>query len=198
MGEQTPPPPASVTGWLRAWRDGDGEAANRLYDLVYQDLRRQAARLLRRERPGHSLEPTALVHEAYLRLARLRGGEWPSRAHFYGLAAQVMRHVLVDHARRRRALKRDGALTRVTWTEGTALAPGTGLDVLELDEALRQLAALDPDQARIVELRVFGGLSVEETAEAAGVSTATVTREWRTARAWLRRRLGAGRPGGRS
>jgi RNA polymerase sigma factor (TIGR02999 family) len=186
MAHQQP----DVTGWLRAWGRGDGEAGDRLYELVYQDLRRQAARLLRRERREHTLQPTALVHEAYLRLVQVKEGDWPSRARFYALAARVMRHVLVDHARRRGAQKREGASTRVSWAEDAGVGVRTGLDVGALDEALRQLAELDPDQARIVELRVFGGLTIEETAEAAGVSTATVTREWRTARAWLRRRLG--------
>lgn len=179
----------TVTGWLKAWGQGDSEAGSQLYELVYQNLHRQAARLLRRERRDHTLQPTALVHEAYLRLADVRDADWPSRAHFYAMAARVMRHVLVDHARRRRARKRDGALTKVAWDEGAGAATELNLDVIALEDALQELALLDPDQTRIVELRLFAGLSVEETAKVTGVSTATVKREWRTARAWLRRRL---------
>jgi RNA polymerase sigma factor (TIGR02999 family) len=180
----------AVTGWLKAWGRGESEAGSHLYELVYQNLHRQAARLLRRERRDHTLQPTALVHEAYLRLADVRGGDWPSRAHFYAMAARVMRHVLVDHARRRHAHKRDGGATRVAWEEGAGAATELNLDVLALENALQELARLDPEQTHIVELRLFAGLSVEETAEVTGVSTATVKREWRTARAWLRRRLG--------
>jgi RNA polymerase sigma factor (TIGR02999 family) len=187
-----PKAPPGVTEWLQAWSRGDVEAEERLYGLVYDELRRQASRLLRRERREHTLQPTALVHEAYLRLAELRDGQWPSRAHFFAMAARAMRHVLVDHARRRRALKRDGALTRVSWTDSALLTGPPSLDVIELETALQELAALDPDQTRIVELRLFAGLSVEETAEVTGVSTATVKREWRTARLWLRRRLARG------
>jgi RNA polymerase sigma factor (TIGR02999 family) len=189
---QAPRTPPGVTEWLQAWGRGDAEAEGRLYGLVYEELRRQAARLLRRERREHTLQPTALVHEAYLRLAELRGGQWPSRAHFFAMAARVMRHVLVDHARRRRALKRDGALTRVSWTDDAALTGPPNLDVIELEDALQELAALDPDQTRIVELRLYAGLSVEEAAEVTGVSTSTVKREWRTACLWLRRRLAHG------
>jgi RNA polymerase sigma factor (TIGR02999 family) len=181
---------ATVTGWLKAWGGGDEQAGGRLYELVYQNLHRQAARLLRRERRDHTLQPTALVHEAYLRLADARGADWPSRAHFYAMAARVMRHVLVDHARRRRALKRDGAMTRVAWDDAPGVTTEPNLDVIALEEALQELARLDPEQTHIVELRLFAGLSVEETAEVTGVSTATVKREWRTARAWLRRKLG--------
>jgi RNA polymerase sigma factor (TIGR02999 family) len=192
-----PPPkaPPGVTGWLQAWGRGDVEAEGRLYGLVYDELRRQAARLLRRERREHTLQPTALVHEAYLRLAELRGGQWPSRAHFFAMAARAMRHVLVDHARRRRALKRDGALTRVAWTDDVVATGPSDLDVVELEQALQELAALDPEQAHIVELRLFAGLTVEETAEVTGVSTSTVKREWRTARLWLKRRLARGAAG---
>lgn len=192
---QPPKTPPGVTEWLRAWGRGDVQAADRLYGLVYDELRRQAARLLRRERREHTLQPTALVHEAYLRLADLRGGQWPSRAHFFAMAARAMRHVLVDHARRRRAHKRDGALTRVSWTDSALAAGPPDLDIVELEAALQELAALDPDQTRIVELRLFAGLSVEETVEVTGVSPSTVKREWRTARLWLRRRLARGAAG---
>jgi len=192
---ETPPRSQSVTEWLRAWGKGDNGAGSELYDLVYRDLRRQAARMLRRERREHTLQPTALVHEAYLRLAEVRDGQWPSRAHFFAMAARVMRHILVDHARRRAAFKRNGELTRVPWTDDVALAGSEpDLDVMALEKALQELALLDPDQTQIVELRLFGGLSVEETAEVTGVSTATVKREWRTARAWLRRKLGGTEP----
>jgi RNA polymerase sigma factor (TIGR02999 family) len=149
---------------------------------------------MRRERRHHSLQPTGLVHEAYLRLAGSPDLAWHSRAQFFAIAARVMRQVLVDHARRRRAAKREGC--RVTLTEDAAPAAAP-LDVLDLEEALTELAALDPRQARVVELRYFAGLDVEETAEALGLSARTVKREWQTARAWLQRRLTRGREGRR-
>jgi RNA polymerase sigma factor (TIGR02999 family) len=179
-----------VTGLLRRWEEGDKEALEELMPLVYGELRRLAAHYLRIERSGHTLQPTALVHEAYLRLVDQRRVAWQNRAHFFGIAAQMMRRVLVDHARRRAAGKRDAATYRIA-PEGAE--PGAEadreLEILALHDALTGLERLDARQARIVELRFFGGLSVEETAEAAGVSTATVKREWRTARAWLRREL---------
>ena len=182
--------PKNVTGLLRRWREGDGQALEELMPLVYGELRRLAARYLRLERSDHTLQPTALVHEAYLRLVGQKNVAWQNRAHFFGLAAQLMRRILVDHARRRAAVKRDAAPTRIALEPP---APGQEADrepeILALHEALTGLERLDARQAQIVELRFFGGLSVEETAEAAGVSTATVKREWRTARAWLRREL---------
>ena len=179
-----------VTGLLRRWQEGDGQALEELMPLVYGELRRLAAHYLRVERPDHTLQPTALVHEAYMRLVDQRNVAWQNRAHFFGIAAQMMRRVLVDHARRRAAAKRDALAYRIG-LEGpdSGAGPDREPEILALHEALTQLENLDARQARIVELRFFGGLSVEETAEAAGVSTATVKREWRTARAWLRHEL---------
>jgi RNA polymerase sigma factor (TIGR02999 family) len=186
----------ALTEMLQAWSRGDADAEQQVFAAVYVELRRQAARLLRREKPGHSLQPSAVVNEAYLQLARLQDADWPSRAHFFAMAARVMRHVLVDHARRRRAGKRAGLLSRVTLDEGVAADLPPRLDVIALDRALEELRALDPDQARIVDLRFFAGLSVEETADVEGISPATVKREWRTARLWLARRLDTpGEPG---
>ncbi|MEO8563573.1 MAG: sigma-70 family RNA polymerase sigma factor [bacterium] len=182
--------PRDVTALLLAWREGDAQAGERLLPLVYDELHRQAARAMRREDEAHTLQATALVHEAYLRLVDQRRVEWKSRAHFFGVAAQAMRRVLVDHARGRLAEKRGGAMQRVTLGDAGAHASADPeLDVLALHEALERLAALDPEQARLVELRYFGGLGIEETAEALGVSGATVKREWAVARAWLRREL---------
>jgi RNA polymerase sigma-70 factor (ECF subfamily) len=181
-----------VTGLLLAWREGDAAAGERLLPAIYDELHRQAARAMRREGDAHTLQATALVHEAYLRLVDQRRIEWRSRAHFFGVAAQMMRRVLVDHARTRLAAKRGGAMQRVTLGDvdaGGGASSGDELDVLALHEALERLAALDPDQARLVELRYFGGLGIEDTAEALGVSPATVKREWAVARAWLRREL---------
>jgi RNA polymerase sigma factor (TIGR02999 family) len=183
-----PPPAGSVTALLKDWSGGDGHALERLIPLVYSELRRLAASYLRRERADHTLQPTALVHEAYLRLVDQKRVDWQSRAHFFGIAAQMMRRVLVDHARRRQAAKRGSRTYRISIAEDL---PGAERDpeLLSLDEALRGLEALDPRQARVVELRFFGGLSVEETAELLGVSPATVKREWQTARAWLAREI---------
>jgi RNA polymerase sigma factor (TIGR02999 family) len=183
-------PEREVTALLRDWSGGDREALERLMPLVYQELRRLAASYLRVERPDHTLQPTALVHEAYLRLVDQRGVSWQNRAHFFGIAAQMMRRILVDHARRRQAAKRDATALRLPamraeGEEASARDP----ELLALDQALCGLESLDARQARIVELRFFGGLTVEETAEVAGVSSATVKREWRTARAWLAREI---------
>ena len=180
-----------LTGLLRAWGDGDLEARDRVLSIVYQDLRGQASRYLRRERAGHTLEPTALVHEAYLRLVPPRE-PWQSRAHFFAVAAQAMRRILVDHARRRASIKRGGALTRVTLEAGMAVGGQREVDLLALDEALEQLSELDPRQAQIVELRFFGGLSIEETSAALGASPTTIKRDWSLARAWLHRKLRQG------
>jgi len=177
-----------VTALLRDWSGGDQRALERLIPLVYRELRKLAASYLRGERSDHTLQPTALVHEAYLRLVDQRGVDWRNRAHFFGIAARMMRRVLVDHARRRLAAKRDGAAYRISGS-GDPIEPERDPDVLALDLALDGLEALDPRQARIVELRFFGGLTVEETAEVTGISTATVKREWQTARAWLAREL---------
>ena len=185
QGEATPP---DITAALGAWAGGDAAAAERVLPELYAELRRQAARAMQRESPEHTLQATALVHEAWLRLAGQRHVEWQGRAHFLGIAGQLMRRILVDHARGRHAAKRSGG-TRVTLGD-VAAAEESGLDVLALDDALQRLAALDPDQARLVELRYFAGLSIEETARVLEVSPATVKREWAIARAWLRRELG--------
>jgi RNA polymerase sigma-70 factor, ECF subfamily len=181
-----------VTNLLRSWRRGDSAAGERLLEAVYDDLHRQAARAMHREASGHSLQATALVHEAYLRLVDQRHVDWNNRAHFFAIAAQAMRRVLVDHARGRLAAKRGGAAQQITLDDGV-LAGETGdshaVEVLALHDALERLTAIDPEQARIVELRYFAGSSIEETAAALGVSPATVKREWAVARAWLRREL---------
>ena len=161
----------------------------RLMPLVYRELRRQAAGYLRKERAGHTLQPTALVHEAYLRLHDQRDVHWQNRAHFFGVAAQAMRRILVDHARGRLRAKRGGADRRVTLTESALVAAERSVDVIDLDAALERLSVLDPRQGRVVELRYFGGLSVEETAEVLEISPATVKREWTMAKAWLHSEL---------
>jgi RNA polymerase sigma factor (TIGR02999 family) len=184
------PTTQDVTALLRAWSNGDPEAGERLLPIVYGDLRRKAARLLRGERRDHTLDPTALVHETYLRLVEQRGADWRCRAQFFGVAAQAMRRILVDHARRHGARKRGGSWDRITLDETRRAWPGErDVDVLALEDALGELAALDSDKVRLVELRFFAGLSLEETAEVLGVSPSTVSREWRLARAWLLRRL---------
>ena len=188
-----------VTGLLIAWSEGDRAALDALLPVVYAELRRQARRALRRETAGHTLQPTALVHEAYLRLVDQRPIRWQSRTHFFGVAARCMRQVLVDAARTRRAAKRGRGAHPVTLddADGVAAAPSAGgedagVEVLALDAALERLAALDPDQARLVELRYFGGLTLDDTAATLGVSAATVSREWTVARRWLRRELARG------
>ena len=182
-------PASDVTQLLLAWGAGDRSAGEQLLPAVYAELRRQATRAMRREATGHTLEATALVHEAYLRLVDQRQVEWRNRAHFFGIAAQLMRRILVDHARARHAAKRGGNVRVSTLDEAMAPPAESAVDLLALHEALDRLAVLDPDQARLVELRYFAGLNIEETAEALGVSPATVKREWAIARAWLRREL---------
>ena len=182
-----------VTGLLMAWRKGDKGAADKLMPAIYDELHRQAERAMRRESPGNTLQATALVNEAYLKLVDQSRVEWKNRAHFFGVAAQVMRRVLVDHARGRLADKRGGGAAHVTLDDFHAGAPDEGagvVDLMELNDALDKLAAMDAGQARVVELRYFTGLSIEETAEAMGTSPATVKREWAVARAWLKRELG--------
>jgi RNA polymerase sigma factor (TIGR02999 family) len=178
-----------VTGLLIAVREGHKDAADLLVQAVYEDLRSKAAAFLRRERPGHTLQPTALVHETYLRLVDQKRVVWQNRAHFLGIAAEMMRRILVDHARNRKAQKRGGSRTRVTLDEALASSGPRSLDLVALDDALNELAALDPRQSRVVELRAFGGLSVEETAEVMEISPATVKRHWSFSRAWLARRM---------
>jgi RNA polymerase sigma-70 factor, ECF subfamily len=180
---------ARVTELLIAASDGRREALDELVPLLYDDLRRLAAAHMRREPAGHSLQPTALVHETYVRLVDQRQARWLSRANFFGAAAGVMRRILVDLARTRRADKRGGRLARVTLAEDVAADSPREIDVLALHESLERMAAFSPRQERIVELRYFGGLTIEETAAVLGISDATVVREWTIAKAWLRAAL---------
>jgi RNA polymerase sigma-70 factor (ECF subfamily) len=183
MPEQTGA--GNVTQLLDQLSQGRPQAFEALLPVVYGELRRQAARYLRRERGNHTLQPTALVNEAYLRLVDQRHVRWQNRAHFFGIAAQAMRRVLVDHARGRVRLKRGGPAAQVTLDEGMLVAAERSIDLLALDKALQRLTTLDARQGQIVELRFFGGLSVEEAAEVIGISPATVKREWSMAKAWL-------------
>jgi RNA polymerase sigma-70 factor, ECF subfamily len=185
-------PEGRVTGLLRAWGAGDADARDALMPLVYQELRRRAALYLRRERADHTLQPTALVHEAYLRLAGQERVAWQNRAHFFGIAASMMRRILVDHARERHRAKRPNAAVRVMLDDRIGAADAPGCDLLLLDQALTELAALDPRQGQIVELRYFGGLTETEITALLAVSRSTVTREWQMARAWLYRRMTVG------
>jgi RNA polymerase sigma factor (TIGR02999 family) len=185
--------PEDVTDLLRAWSEGDARAGERLMPLVYAELRRRAAQHLRRERRGHTLEPTALVHEAYLRLVGQRG-TWQNRGHFYAVASGMMRRVLVDHARARRRAKRSAGV-RVSLSDIEAIRPEPEVEMLALDEALDELAVREPRQARLVELRYFGGLSESEAAEVLSISRATASRDWSLARAWLHRRVRKGTSG---
>jgi RNA polymerase sigma factor (TIGR02999 family) len=178
-----------VTELLLSWRQGDGAALDRLIPVVYDELRRVARRRLRGESPGHALQSTALVHEAYLRLVDVDRMTLKNRTHFFALAATLMRQILVDHARRRHADKRGGGATMVSLDGVLPVALPSSVDVLALDEALDALSAIDERQCRVVELRFLAGLSIDEAAEALGVSTATVEREWALAKAWLYRRL---------
>lgn len=179
-----------VTVFLKAWSGGDREAADRLMMLVYDEMRRLAASYLRQQRSDHTLQPTALVHEAYMKLIDVSQVNWQDRAHFFAVAAQTMRHILVDHARAVAADKRGGGAQKITLNEAVSFSnQPQNVDLLALDEALQKLAEQDAMQSRIVELRFFGGLTVEETAEVLRISPATVKREWSTARAWLFRRM---------
>ena len=189
---------ADVTELLAEWACGNPDALERLVPLVYRELRAIAARQLRRERGDHTLQPTALVHEAYLKLVDQRPSGWKNRGHFLAVAAQAMRRILVDHARAHRAAKRGRHFERVSveTAEGIVATPPT--DVLALDEALSRLSALDPRQGQVVELRCFGGLTIEETADAVGLSQTTVKEEWRLAKAWLHRELRRDTRAGRS
>ena len=182
-------PAPRVTELLHHWRQGDQDAREELIPLIYDELRRVARNYLRNERPDHTLQSGALVHEAYLRLRGENAPHWKNRAHFFGVAAQVMRHILVDHARTRRAAKRGGGVPPLT-LESHAVAPQfQEVDLLALDDALNRLAKLDALQSRLIELRFFGGLSIVDTAKVLNTSPATVKREWATARAWLQREL---------
>ena len=178
-----------VSELLVRWQDGDKSALNSLLPMVYDELRRLARRHLNSERPDHTLQSTALVHEAYLRLVGKSSLRVESRAHFFGIAAGLMREILVDHARRHGAVKRGANCLTLTLDESVALPQKQELDLIAVDDALNSLAAMDPRQSRIVELRFFGGLSIEETSDMLGISRSTVTREWATARVWLQREL---------
>jgi len=177
---------------LAELRAGNRSAESRLLPLVYAELRRRARRYMRGERPDHTLQPTALVHEAYLRLAGQREVDWQSRAHFFAVAAQLMRRILVDHARARKAEKRGGGEPRVALNESLAMTEEKSAELMALDEALTHLAERDPRQARAVELRFFGGLSEEEAAEVMGISLRTLKRDWSVARAWLFKEINRG------
>jgi len=185
----------NVTQLLVKWGEGDQKALDDLLPLVYSELRRLARNYLRKERPGHTLQPTALVNEAYLKLIDQKTARWQNRAQFYGVAAQLMRRILVDHARQHHAAKRGGSnqqrlsITSAGRLGGKRLATEPVIDILALHEALEELTGIDPQQGRIVELKFFGGLSIEETAEVIGIGHATVERDWKMARAWLRRKL---------
>ena len=174
-----------VTGLLHAWTGGDQAARDELMAVVYRELHQRAAARLRRERGGHTLQATALVHEAYLRLVDQKRTAWQNRAHFLAVASEMMRRILVDHARRRKMAKRSGQWAKLTLHDAVAHGRPRDVDLLDLDRALHKLAEFDPRKAQIAELRFFGGLSVEETALVAGVSVATVERDWQAARAWL-------------
>jgi len=185
-------PSPDVTQILQEVSGGDQNAPARLMPLVYDELRRLADHYLRQERPDHTLQPTALVHEAYLKLIDQTRVDWQNRAHFFGVAAQLMRRILVDHARRHRASKRGGFQQKLTLDEAVDYSQPRDLDLVALDDALNALALMDERQSRIVELRFFGGLTIEETAEALNVSPATVKVDWSMAKAWLRREIGRG------
>jgi RNA polymerase sigma factor (TIGR02999 family) len=179
----------NVTELLRNWSDGDKQAQEKLFQIVYDELHRQAARYLRHEHQGLSLQTTDLIHEAYLRLIDQQHVEWENRLHFFAMSAKVMRHILVDHARSRQAAKRGGSNIRLPLDEAMVVSPGQNLDFLALDEALNRLAKIDPQQSQVVELRFFSGINVEDTAKLMGVSERTVKRDWNVAKAWLRREL---------
>jgi len=183
-------PVPDVTQLLARLKSGDRDALDRLMPLVHDELRRLAAAHMRRERSDHTLQATALAHEAYMRMVNLDRIDWRDRAHFFAVAAGVMRRILIDHARKRRAARRGGGAPHIPLEEGLRLADDRPDELVDLDEALERLAEVDPRQERIVELRFFGGLSVEETAAVLDISPRTVKREWAVARAWLRAELG--------
>jgi RNA polymerase sigma factor (TIGR02999 family) len=183
MGSE--PSPHEVTVLLRAWGGGDKQALDRLAPLVYRELHRIAGRLMAGQRPNHTLQATALINEAYVRLVDASEASWQDRAHFFALCASAMRRILIDHARARASAKRGGGQIVLELDEGLAAAPSPAANLLELDDALKRLSELDPRKSQVVELRFFGGLNLEETAEALKVSTKTVQRDWDLARAWL-------------
>jgi len=188
--------PNQVTELLQRWRGGDYQALDTLMPLVYEELRRLARRYLYHERPGHTLQSTALVNEAYLRLVGQELPQWQNRSHFFAVSAQLMRQILVDHARNHAAAKRGGGAFKLTLDEAVSLPQQVDIDLVALDNALNHLARLDAQQAKIVELRFFAGLSIEDTSEVLDISPATVKRDWSTARAWLHRELSGEARGG--
>ena len=183
-------PSAEVTKLLQEWSSGQEQALDRLVPQIHQELRKLAASYLRKERPDHTLQPTALVNEAFLKLIDQRAVRWQNRAHFFGIAAQAMRRILVDHARAHAAGKRGDGAQKIPLDDAATVGATVDVDLLALDEALTRLAAIDPQQSRVVELRFFGGLTMEETAEVMRISPATVGREWRMAKAWLFAEIG--------
>jgi RNA polymerase sigma-70 factor, ECF subfamily len=187
------PPADQITQLLRSWSQGDTHALEALMPIVYNELHRLARRYMSEEATGHTLQTTALVNEAYLRLVRGSRAEWQSRTHFFAVSAQVMRHILVDWARSRRARKRGSGLSPIQLDESLAMPAQSGADLVAIDDALKALALLDPRKSQVVELRFFGGLSVGETAQVLQVSEETVHRDWRLAKSWLRRELGKGK-----
>lgn len=180
---------SDVTEWLVAWGNGDQEALNKLIPLVYGELHRLAARYMRKENPNHTLQTSALLNEAYIKLVDQKKVRWQNRAHFFGIAAQVMRRVLLDHAKHRARAKRGGNIIKVSLNEDIFLSPERAAELIALDQALNGLAEIDPTKSRIVEMKFFGGLSNEEIAEVENVSTRTIEREWRKAKAWLHREI---------
>jgi RNA polymerase sigma factor (TIGR02999 family) len=184
-----PTSPDQLTQLLVRWRGGDREALDALMPLVYDELRRLAHYYLQRERSDHTLQSTALVHEAYMRMLGQNLPDWQNRAHFFGVAARLMRQILAEYARSHQAAKRGGDACKVTLDEGALVPQKTDVDVIQLDDALQDLAKLDEQQSRIVELRFFAGLSIDDTSEVLGISPATVAREWTTARIWLHREI---------
>ena len=190
------PPRAEVTQVLLDWNEGDNRAPERLMPLVYEELRRLARQYLQRERSDHTLQATGLVHEAYLRLVDQSSMTWQNRAHFFAVSAQVMRRILVDYARNHRAEKRGGAQEKLEFDEALLPSGERGVDLIALDDALQDLVTFDPRQSRIVELRFFGGLTNEEIGDVLQISPRTIKREWRLAKAWLRREIMKGEPDG--
>jgi len=181
-----------VTELLTAWSGGDKAALDKLMPLIHQELRRIAHRYMSRERPGHTMQTTALVNEAYLKLVNREGVHWQNRAHFFAIASQLMRHILVDHARSHAYAKRGGGTQTISLDEAMVVSQERAAEVVALDDVLKQLAEIDPQQSRIVELRFFGGLTIEETAVVLSLSPATIKREWTSAKAWLYHELAKG------
>ena len=183
-------PPHEITQLLAEWSSGNQAALDKLYPLVYDELHRMAHRYMSRERKGHTLQTTAVINEAYLRLVEQRNVHWANRAHFFGIAAEIMRRILIDHARRYHYLKRGGGAQRISLDEVAVVAKERASELLALDEALDRLSSIDPRRARVVELRFFGGLENDEIGEVLKISGNTVTRDWNMARAWLHKELG--------